>query len=151
MSDRRTQLHDEIQKAIDSGVALEAKEIRVMRARNKKAVTMYKCLFWVGVALFNLLLFAPLPVEIHRTVLVTVAFLCLLVAIVVPIVGLRKHQLNLELLGVSNEPLKKKTASEAGRVYIDRVKQQDRPFVNVEHELLEGSKWAGRSNADNNE
>jgi hypothetical protein len=48
----------------------------------------------------------------------------------------------LELLKVNKEPLKKKTASEAGRVYIDKVKNQDRPFVNVEYELLYGSKWA---------
>ena len=148
MSDSRSPLHDTVQNAIDSGLALDAKDIRALRAQSKKAILLYKGVFWVGVALFNVLLFAPLPFEVHRVVLVTLAFICLLIAIVVPIVGLKKHQLNLELLRVCNEPLKKKTVNDAGRVYIERVKQQDRPFVNVEYELLEGSKWAGRSEVD---
>jgi hypothetical protein len=63
------------------------------------------------------------------------------VSLVIPILGLRKHQVALEHLKVNKETLKKKTASEAGRVYIDKVKKQERPFVNIEFELLDGSKW----------
>lgn len=62
-----------------------------------------------------------------------------------PILGLRKHQVNLELLKVTKEIPKKKTASEAGRVYIDQIKKQDRPFVNAEFEVLQGSKWVERA------
>ena len=87
--------------------------------------------------------------EINKTTLYVVAFLALIIAIVVPIFGLKKHQVNLELLKVTKQALKKKTASEAGKVYIDQVKKQDRPFILAEFELLNGSKWV--ANAEDSE
>jgi len=149
MSDRRSQLHVEVQNAIDQGAALEAEDILALRTRSKRAILLCKSIFWIGIALFNLFLWVPLPIVINRTILLAVAFLCLLTAIVVPLVGLKKHQLQLELLKVNKELLKKKTVSEAGRAYIDQVRQQDRPLVNIEYELLEGSRWSERSNAEN--
>ena len=134
-------------QAIEAGRPLEVREIRKLRANSQRAVTIFKAVFWIGIVVFNLALWAPLPVAVAKPVLYLVAALALAIAIIVPILGLRKHQMILELLKVNKEPLKKKTASEAGRVYIDKVKNQDRPFVNVEYELLYGSKWAEKLQA----
>lgn len=144
MSDKVNPIHQIVKEAIDKETALKAKEIRALRAQSKKAVILFKGIFWIGVAIFNLALWAPLPLEINKTLLYVVAFIILVIAVVVPILRLRTHQVNLELLKVTGETPKKKTASESGRVYIDQVKKQDRPFVNAEFELLEGSKWQGK-------
>lgn len=145
MSNKISPIHQIVKDAIDKGKALEAREIRALRAESKKAVTLFKSTFWVGIAIFNLALWAPLPMQINKTLLYVIAFLALVIALVVPILGLRKHQVNLELLKVTKETPKKKTASEAGRIYIDLVKKQERPFVNAEFEILDGGKWAGKA------
>ena len=145
MSNKTNQIYQLVKEAIGSGVALEAKDIRELRARSKKASSLFKSVFWVGIVIFNLALWLPLPVEINKTTLYVVAFLALIIAIVVPIFGLKKHQVNLELLKVTKQALKKKTASEAGKVYIDQVKKQDRPFILAEFELLNGSKWVTKA------
>jgi hypothetical protein len=142
MSNKTNQISQLVKEAIGNGAALEAKDIRELRARSKKASALFKSVFWVGIVIFNLALWLPLPVEINKTTLYVIAFLALIIAIVVPIFGLKKHQVNLELLKVTKQALKKKTASEAGRVYIDQVKKQDRPFIVAEFEFLNGSKWA---------
>ncbi len=147
MSNKTNPVQLIVQEAIDKGTALEAKEVRALRAQSKKAVTLFKSTFWVGIVIFNLALWAPLPL-INKSVLYVVAFVALVIALVVPILGLRKHQVSLELLKVNNESPKKKTASERGRAYIDQVKKQERPFVNAEFELLQGSKWAGNVKED---
>lgn len=144
MSDKSNPVHQIVKDAIGRGTALEAKDIRALRAKSKKASTLFKSVFWVGIAIFNLALWAPLPIEINQSLLYVVAFASLIIALVAPILGLRKHQVNLELLKVTKEIPKKKTASAAGKVYIDQVKKQNRPFVNAEFELLEGGKWDGK-------
>ncbi len=147
---KKVNLTEQIFKdAIEKGVAPEVSEIIAIRATSKKAIVLFKSVFWVGVAIFNLALWVPLPIELNRTLLYVVAFIVLVIAVVVPIIGLRKHQATLELLKVNKDVLKKKTASEAGRVYIDQVKKQGRPFVNVEFELLEGSKWEQKAGEEN--
>ena len=148
MGDKTNPVQQIIKDAIDKGTALEAKDIRALRAESKKAATLFKSTFWIGIVIFNLALWVPLPLQVNKTILYVVAFVALVIALVVPIFGLRKHQVNLELLKVHKEPPKKKTASEAGRVYIDQVKKQNRPFVNAEFELLQGSKWAGNKKED---
>ncbi len=145
MSDKINPIYQIVKEAIDKGVALEAKDIRELRAESQKAVSLFKSVFWVGIVIFNVVLWVPLPFELNKTILYLVAFLALVIALVVPLFGMRKHSVSLELLKVNNEVLKKKTASVAGRVYIDQVKKQERPFVNVEFELLAGSKWAANS------
>ena len=134
-------------QAIEAGKPLEVRKIRELRATSQRAVTICMAVFWIGIVVFNLALWEPLPVAVAEPVLYVVAGLALAIAIIVPILGLRKHQMILELLKVNKEPLKKKTASEAGRVYIDKVKNLDRSFVNAEYELLYGSKWAEKSEA----
>lgn len=141
MRDKDTPIHQRVKSAIDQGKALEAKDIRALRAQSKKAVTLIKGTFWVGIAVFNLLLFVPLSFELNRTFAIVVACLALVTAIVVPLIGLKKHQVNLHLLQVCKDPLNKKSLNAAGRVYIDQVKKQDRPIVQAEFELLEGGKW----------
>ena len=145
MSEKINPIQQIVKEAIGNGVALEAKDIRELRAESQKAVSLFKSVFWVGIIIFNLVLWVPLPFEINKTILYVGAFVALLIALVVPIFGMRKHQVSLELLKVNKEVLKKKTASVAGKAYIDQVKKQERPFVNVEFELLAGSKWAENS------
>ena len=142
MSKRANPIRQVVQQAIDQGSAIEAKDVRSLRARSKRAILICKCVFWGGIVIFNLALWAPLPFEVNRTLLYLIALVSLVMAIVVPIVGLKKHQMSLELLRVASQPPKRKSASDKGRVYIDQVRHQDRPFVNAEYELLEGSKWA---------
>lgn len=145
MSDKVNPVHQIVKDAIDKGTALKAKDIRVLRTQSKKAATILKSVFWVGIVIFNLTLWAPLPIAISKNVLYLISFVALLIALIVPFLGLRKHHVSLDLLKVTKETPKKKTASGAGRIYIDQVKQQERPFVNAEFELLEGSKWAGKA------
>ncbi len=130
-----------VKDAINNGKALTIKEIKTLRAESQKTSTIFKSIFWGGIIIFNLALWVPLPVQINQTLLYLIAFIALVVALAVPLPRIRKHQASLELLKVNKLGLKKKTASEAGRVYIDLVKQQDRPFINAEYEHLYGSKW----------
>lgn len=143
MSDKINPVQQIVNDAIVRGTALKASDIRLLRSQSSKASTMFKAIFWVGIVFFNLALWVPLPIQISKSLLYAVAFAVLLVSLVVPILGLRKHQMSLELLKVTKESPKKKTASEAGRIYIDQVKKQNRPFVTAELEALEGSKWGG--------
>lgn len=131
-----------VKDAIVKGVPPTVKEIKALRAESQKASTIFKSIFWAGIVIFNLALWVPLPIQINQTFLYLIAFVALVIALAVPLPGLRKHQTSLELLKVNKQGLKKKSASEAGRAYIDHVKQQDRPFINAEFELLNGSKWA---------
>lgn len=130
-----------VNQAIEKGVALEPGEIRALRDQRKKSITLLKSVFWVGIVIFNLALWVPLPIEISQPFLYTIAFVALVAAIVAPMLGLKQHHVDLELLKVNKQIPKKKTASHAARTYIDLVKKQQRPFVNVEVEMLEGSKW----------
>ena len=133
-------------EAIDAGVPLEVRKIRELRKHSKKVVTIMTGVFWCGIIVFNIALWVPLPVAVSKPVLYGVAVVILLVAVIVPIVGLRKHKMILELLKVNNETLKKKSVNQKGRLYIDKVKQVDRPFINAEYKLLHGSKWAHDEN-----
>ena len=142
MSERSNPVMVIVDEAIQAGKPLEVAKIKQLRADSKQAVTIFKTVFWVGIVIFNLLLWAPLPIAVAKTVLYAVAFIVLAIALVVPIIGLRKHQMNLELLKVNKETLKRKTVNETGRVYMDKVKSRDRPFINAEFELLNGSKWS---------
>lgn len=134
--------------AIQAGKPLEVTKIRQLRAESKQAVMIFKSIFWGGIVIFNLILWAPLPIVVAKTVLYTIAFIVLAIALVVPIIGLRKHQMSLELLKVNKDTLKKKTVNESGRVYMDKVKLQDRPFINAEYEVLNGSKWSDAPDRD---
>ena len=149
MSERNNAIRELVRQAIDRGVALEGKDLRALRARSKSIVTRLKGFFWGGIAIVNLALWVPLPVAIDRIVLNGIALIALAVAVVVPFFGLKKHQMNLEMLKLTDHQPKKKTVSEKGRIYIDQVKQQDRPFIVAEFDLLEGGKQASAVDQDN--
>lgn len=142
MSDTANSILALTAEAIAAGRPLEVTRIRELRAESKQAVTIYKSVFWVGIVIFNLALWAPLPIAVPKTALYAIAFVVLAVSLVVPIRGLKKHQLNLELLKVNKETLKKKTVDAAGRDYLERIKAADRPLINAEYQLLYGSKWS---------
>lgn len=125
-----------VREAVGRGEALPASEIIALRVKHSRAIVLYKGAFWVGIAIFNVALWAPLPFEIARPILVAVAILSLLIAVVVPIFGLKKHQVCLEKLKLTEEKPKRKNLSEAGRAYADQVRQQDRPFTVAEYEVL---------------
>jgi len=146
MSGRSKPITVIVGEAIQAGMPLEVAKIKQLRAESKQAVTIFKSIFWVGIVIFNLLLWAPLPIVVAKTVLYAIAFIVLAIALVVPIIGLRKHQMNLELLKVNKDTLKRKTVNETGRVYMDKVKSRDRPLINAEFELLNGSKWSDGPN-----
>jgi hypothetical protein len=148
MSGRSNPITAIVGEAIHAGKPLEVAKIKQLRAESKRAVTIFKSIFWVGIVIFNLLLWAPLPIVVAKTVLYTIAFIVLAIALVVPIIGLRKHQMNLELLKVNKDTLKRKTVNETGRVYMDKVKSRDRPLINAEFELLNGSKWSDGAELD---
>jgi len=148
MSGKINPILEMTREAIEAGKPLEVKTIRQLRAENQQASTIYKSVFWAGIVIFNLLLWAPLPIVVAKTVLYTIAFIVLVIALIVPILGLRKHQMNLELLKVNKQPLKRKTVNETGRVYMEKIKWQDRPFINAEFELLDGSKWSDAPEQD---
>lgn len=148
MSDRNNAITELVRQAIDRGVALEGKDLRALRARSKSIVTRLKGVFWGGIAIVNLALWVPLPVAIDRIVLNGIALVALVVAIAVPFFGLKKHQVNLEMLKLTDRRPKKKTASDRARIYIDQVKQQDRPFIVAEFNLLEGSKQTSAVDQD---
>jgi len=148
MSNKINPILEITQAAIDAGQPLEVKKIHQLRAVSKQAVTIFKSVFWVGIVIFNLVLWAPLPFVVPKTALYAIAFIVLAIALVVPIIGLRKHQMNLELLKINKQALKRKTVNETGRVYMDKVKWQDRPFINAEFELLDGSKWSDTPDQD---
>jgi hypothetical protein len=128
-------------EAIEAGEPLEVRKIRQLREQSKRAVSILTAIFWVGLFVFNVALWIPLPIAVSKPVLYIVAFVALIVTIA-PIMSLRKHKMCLEYLKVNKDSLKKKTANQAGRVYIDKVKKRDRPFINAEYELLYGSKWS---------
>ena len=148
MSERNNAIRELVRQAIDRGVALEGKDLRVLRARSKSIVTRLKGFFWGGIAIVNLALWVPLPVAIDQIVLNGIALIALAVAIVVPFFGLKKHQMNLEMLKLTDRRPRKNTASDKGRIYIDQVKKQDRPFIVAEFDLLEGSKQTSTVDQD---
>ncbi len=145
MSRKLNPVELQVREAIKNGKPLTVGEIKTLRAASQKASTLFKSLFWVGIVIFNLTLWVPLPIEVNQTLLYLIAFVALVAAVAVPLPALRKHQASLHLLKVNKQSLKKKTANEAGRLYIDQVRQQDRPFINAEFALLDGSKWARKA------
>jgi hypothetical protein len=130
-----------VSEAIEQGEPLSVSEIRATRACSRKASNLLKSAFWIGIVIFNLAFWVPLPIAVNPTLLNVVAVFALVAALTIPFLGLRRHNVSLALLKVNREPLKKKTVSAAGQHYLDRVKAMDRPLINAEYELLNGSKW----------
>jgi len=131
-------VHKIVADAVDNGTPLTVKDLRELRARSEKAITGVKGFFWGGVIILNLVLWVPLPFD--KTLMIGVAAAIMALAFIIPILGLRKHQKMLALLEASLVAPKPKNASEAGKLYIEKVRKEGRSFVVAEYEVLEGSK-----------
>ena len=131
-------IHQTVAEAMDSGTPLTVKDLRELRNRSQKAITNFKGFFWVGVVVLNLVLWVPMPFD--KTLVVGAAAVIMVVAFVVPIIGLRKHNKALALLEASLVAPKPRNASEAGKAYIEQVRKEGRSFVVAEYEVIEGSR-----------
>lgn len=138
MVQANTPIHQLVYQSISTGTALSAGDIRSLREKNEKAIKLYKLAFWVAIAIFNVLIFVPLPLS--TSVLIPLAVVALACAFIVPIYGIRKHQKRLNILEDTSPGPKKSRASEEGRAYIASVRQEGRAFVKAEVEALETSR-----------
>ena len=131
-------IHVAVNNAISTGTALTAGDIRNLREKSAQSIKAYKACFWVAIIIFNLAIWVPLPIS--KVLLIVLAVLSLAIALIVPILGIRKHQKILELLEDSSSGPKKSGAGGARRDYIEQVRKEGRNFVKAEMEALEGSR-----------
>ncbi len=127
-----------VMDALDGGYALSGEKIQQLREKSTREITTLKTVFWVALGLFNLMVWDPFNVPLSASLRWGVAFGALVVAIVFPIIGIRRHRARLFQLEDSTQGPKRRKANDAGRQYIDRVKKQGRYFIRAEFELLEG-------------
>ncbi len=124
--------------AIAGGYAVSEERIRELRAKSEKEVSTLKTVFWIAIGLFNLMVWNPFPTPVPVEMRWFVGLGSLAVAIFFPIIGIRRHQAYLALLEDCNQGPKRRRTDDAGRQYMDRVKQQGRFFVRAEFEVLDG-------------
>lgn len=138
MGTDNTAIHQLVNESINSGTALSAGDIRQLKKENEKAVKLYKLVFWIAIAIFNVFLWVPMPIP--AVLKMGAAAVSLACAFILPIYGIRKHQKHLSFLEETSPGPKKSRASDAGRAYIESVRREDRPFVKAEVEVLETSR-----------
>ncbi|MFO7982664.1 MAG: hypothetical protein R6V08_04345 [Desulfuromonadales bacterium] len=138
MGKENNSIHQIVKQSVASETPLSAADIRRLRKKNTKAIGLYKLVFWVAIALFNVFLFVPLQIpDALQIALIIVSLGC---AFIVPIYGIRKHQKILGFLGDTASGPKKSRASDEGRTYISGVRQEGRSFVKAEVDVLEASR-----------
>lgn len=125
-------------EGIAGGYAISAERIRELRERSSKEITTLKTVFWIAIGLFNLMVWNPFPAPIPSTLRWLVGLGSLLVALFFPIIGIRRHRARLYQLEDCGVGLKRRKTDDAGRQYMDKVKQQGRVFVRAEFEVLQG-------------
>ncbi|NIQ95955.1 MAG: hypothetical protein GWO11_04300, partial [Desulfuromonadales bacterium] len=89
MATENTAIHQLVNESINNGTALSAQEIRDLKEKNNKAVKLYKLVFWIAIAIFNVFLWVPMPIAAGLKM--GVAGLSLACAFILPIYGIRKH------------------------------------------------------------
>ncbi len=124
--------------AIAGGYAISAERIQQLRDKSKKEIYILKGVFWIAIGIFNLMVWYPFSTPISDTLRWTVGLGALLVAIVFPVIGIRRHQGFLKQLEDSTQGPKRRKVDESGRKYMDLVKKQGRFFVRAEFAQLEG-------------
>lgn len=134
-------IHQLIQTAIDNGTTPDVDELRRLRRQSEKQVKTFKTSFWVAIAIINIMIWVPFPFRIPLPLMVVVGLGCAGFAFSAPILVIRKHQRCLEALKIVGQGPKRRSASDTGQKYIDRVKQEGRSFIQAEVELLEGSRY----------
>lgn len=133
-------IHVAVNHAITTGKALTAGDIRNLREKSVQSIKAYKACFWVAIVIFNLAIWVPLPVG--KGLVIALAALSLAIALIVPVLGIRKHQQFLELLEDSSAGPRKSGLRDVGRIYIEEVRKEGRNFVKAEMEALDGSRDA---------
>jgi len=133
-------IHRMVEDGINNGTAPTVADLRDLRHRSEQKVKTFKISFWVAIAIINLMIWVPLPFKIPFAVLFGIGLLCVGFAFSVPIIMIRRHQQCLESLKLVSQGPKRRSASDAGQKYIDRVKEEGRSFIQAELDLLEGSK-----------
>ncbi len=124
--------------AIAGGYAVNRERIQQLRDKSNREISLLKRVFWVALGLFNLMVWYPFSMPIAETLRWTVGIGALLIAIVFPIVGIRRHRGCLAQLEECTQGPKRRKADDLGRQYMDRVKKQGRFFVRAEFQILEG-------------
>jgi len=137
MAHKTNPIHQLVLAALERGEPLTLTEIKELRKKSRTTVVACKACFWIAIGVINLLIFAPSPGQINATLLYSLIAICLVLAFPVPILGIRTHNLRLDLLKISTDLPKKKLASEAGKLYIEKVREYDRSFITAEVEVLE--------------
>ena len=124
--------------AIAGGYAISGERIQQLRDKSKKEIYILKGVFWFAIGLFNLMVWYPFSTPIPDSLRWAVALGALLVAIVFPVIGIRRHQGYLGQLEDCNQGPKRRKTDDSGRLYMDMVKKQRRFFVHAEFLELEG-------------
>jgi hypothetical protein len=124
--------------AIAGDYAISAERIQQLRDKSKKEIFILKGVFWIAIGIFNLMVWDPFSTPISDTLRWTIGLGALLVAIVFPVIGIRRHQGFLEQLEDSTQGPKRRKTDDSGRKYMDLVKKQRRFFVHAEFVQLEG-------------
>jgi hypothetical protein len=137
-----------VREALQAQVPLPLEEIIALRKKSRQAIRLFKATFWVAIIIFNLVLWVPLPFALSTAALVTICAICLLVAFVPPILGIREHQRRLDLLQESSAGPKRGLVGSAGRSYLDQVKEEGRLLIKAEVEILEERNSAGASESN---
>jgi len=140
MKKLNTPVHQAVRDAIARGSALNRAEVRALQEKHELAVKLYKLAFWLLDGIFVVLLLVDLPITIDMRLRYSLAFVALVLAILVPLIGIRRHNRCLIVLeGVEPGP-KKRRADEAGKGYIEQVRKDGRTFTRAELEILEASR-----------
>jgi len=140
MKNQVANIHSLVREALTAGRALTIRQIRAERDRSRKAIRQGKVIFWVAIALLNLMVWVKIPIPLLLRV--GIGLLALMAALIAPIIWSKQHHLNLLLLEQAAEGPKRRKASPAAKKYIDQVREQDRPFIRAEVEILEADKYA---------
>ena len=131
-------VHAMVEETLRRGEPMSFAQIKELRDRSRGAIRQSKIVFWVLIALVNLLFWVPRPAGVDVLWLVIPGVLLLLVAVFYPILNIRNQQRLMFYLEACAAGPKKRRASEEGRAYMEKVKSMGRTFINAELEVLEG-------------
>lgn len=124
--------------AISGDYVISAERINQLRAKSEKEISNLKMVFWIAIGLLNLMIWDPFTLSIPTSMRIIGGVGSLVIALLFPLVGIRRHKQYLYQLEDSFLGPKRRNTDDAGRRYMDKVKQQGRVFVRVEYELLQG-------------
>lgn len=131
-------IHQKVRQALSANQALRLEEIIALRKKSREAIRLFKATFWVAIIIFNLVLWVPLPFALSTAAQVTIGVICLVIAFIPPIFGIRVNQRRLDLLQESSGgPKRSRITTAAGKSYLEQVKEEGRLLIKAEVEVLE--------------